>query len=196
MTASNVERRSTGWPWAGIVGGAALVVVALVLLLPRGESTARPELPPAPDFPLQVYQNAASLGGEEETTFATVLAQGKPVVLNFWAGLCGPCRAEMPELQSVFDNHADEVLLVGIDLGPFTGLGTVEQGVALLEELGVTFPAATTDRAAVLTDYGVLGMPSTFFITSAGGVASKWTGPLNEAKLLEKVEELLAAEEA
>lgn len=195
MTADKVEPKKTGWLW-GVIGGVAVVAVAVLLLVPRGETTTRPELPAAPDFPLQIYQNAESLGGSEETTFAAVLAQGKPVVLNFWAVLCGPCRAEMPELQSVFDGHGDEILLVGIDLGPFTGLGTVEQGLALLEELGVTFPAATTDRAEVLTDYGVLGMPSTFFITSTGGVARKWTGPLTESKLLELVDELLAVEEA
>lgn len=195
MTVDNAEFRKTGWLW-GVIGGVGAVAVAVALLVPRGETTSRPDLPAAPDFPLHVYQNAESLGASEETTFDALLAQGKPVVLNFWAGLCGPCRAEMPELQSVFDGHGDEILLVGIDLGPFTGLGTVEQGLALLEELGVTFPAATTDRAEVLTDYGLLGMPSTFFITSDGGVARKWTGPLNEAKLLELVDELLAVEES
>lgn len=195
MTAENAESKKTGWLW-GVISGVAVAAVAVLLLVPRGQATSRPELPAAPDFPLQVYQNAQLLGGSEETTFAAVLAQGKPVVLNFWAGLCGPCRAEMPELQSVFDDHSNEILLVGIDLGPFTRLGTVEQGLALLEELGVTFPAATTDRTEVLADYGVLAMPSTFFITSEGGVARKWTGSLNEAKLLELVAELLAVEES
>ncbi len=65
----------------------------------------------------------------------------------------------------------------------------------MLEELGVTFPAATTDREQVVVDFGVLGMPSTYFITSEGRVARKWTGSLIKAKLLELVDDLLALEE-
>jgi thiol-disulfide isomerase/thioredoxin len=184
-----------------------VIAVVALLLAPalasgfggRGESrrgSERPALPAARDFDIQVYQNGQPLGGLETSSFATVLDQGKPVVLNFWAGLCGPCRAEMPELQATYDALKDDIVLLGIDIGPFTGLGTVEQGVALLQQLGVRFPAGTTSSAAVVTDYGILGMPTTFFITSAGGVARKWTGPLNEDKLTELVNELLALEDA
>ena len=179
----------------------ALVVLALALLAPaawsrgRADADAAPaDLPQAGDFEIIAYQGGAALGGER-VQFSAVLAQGKPVVLNFWAGLCPPCRAEMPEFQEVYDQYADRILLLGIDLGPFTGLGSTDQGRALLEDFGVTYPAGTTEDAAVLSSFQVLGMPTTMFITPGGGVTHKWTGILNRDKLDELTRELLAAAE-
>ena len=174
-----------------------------VLLLPmacnRGEDggdagsgTATADLPQVGDFEIIAYQRTAELGGER-VQLSAVLAQGKPVVLNFWAGLCPPCRAEMPEFQEVYDEFSDRILLIGIDLGPFTGLGSTDQGRALLEELKVTYPAGTTEDASVVSRFQVLGMPTTLFVTPDGGVTDKWTGILTRDKLTELTEELLAA---
>ena len=68
---------------------------------------------------------------------------GQPVVLNFWAALCPPCRAEMPEFQRVYDEREAEVLVLGIDIGPQQFLGSREEGRALLADLGVHYPAGT-----------------------------------------------------
>lgn len=184
---------------------AGLAVLMLAVLAPAawsrgradgdaGAGPAAADLPQAGDFEIIAYQSGAELGGER-VQFSAVLAQGKPVVLNFWAGLCPPCRAEMPEFQEVYDEYADRILLLGIDLGPFTGLGTTAQGRALLEELGVTYPAGTTEDAAVLTRFQVLGMPTTMFITPDGGITHKWTGILTRDKLVELTRELLAVAE-
>ncbi|MDA2928132.1 TlpA family protein disulfide reductase [Acidobacteria bacterium AH-259-G07] len=144
----------------------------------------------APDFEIIVYQGDDVLGGKR-LRLSELLAQGKPVVLNFWAGLCPPCRVEMPEFQRVYDRYKGRIILVGVDVGPFTFLGTKEQGQALIAELGVTYPAATTLDPEVMRSYQVLGMPSTYFITPAGEIVDTWTGLLNEEKLGELVEELL-----
>ncbi len=160
-----------------------------------GTQAPRPaaQLPQAADFEIVVYQGGAELGSDERVAFSDVLGGGKPVILNFWAGLCPPCRAEMPEFQEVYEAFGDQIVLVGIDLGPFTGLGTIEQGKALLQELAVTYPAGTTEDASVVSRYQVLGMPSTFFVTPGGGITRKWTGLLTRAKLAEFTDELLAA---
>jgi thiol-disulfide isomerase/thioredoxin len=146
----------------------------------------------APDFEITVYQGAGVLGGEK-VMFSEVLAQGHPVVLNFWAGLCPPCRVEMPDLQEVHGKYQGRVLLFGLDVGPFVGLGSREDGQALLEELKVTYPTGTTFDANVVRDYQVLGMPTTLFIKPNGEVIRNWTGLLNQQKLEELVEELLAS---
>lgn len=180
----------------------ALAVLLLALLVPAAWSRGRAEadaaagagLPQVGDFEIVAYQSAAELGGER-VQFSAVLAQGKPVVLNFWAGLCPPCRAEMPEFQEVSDQFAGRIVLLGIDLGPFTGLGSVEQGRALLEDLGITYPAGTTEDASVVSRFQVLGMPTTMFVTPDGGVTHKWTGLLTRDKLVELTRELLAAAE-
>jgi thiol-disulfide isomerase/thioredoxin len=144
------------------------------------------------DFEISTYQGEGVLGGQE-INLSDVLAQGKPVVLNFWAGLCPPCRLEMPDLQAVNDEFGDQIVLLGLDVGPFTSLGSSDEGKALIQELGVTYPAGTTSDAQVVREYQITGMPSTFFIAPNGEVVRKWTGLLTEAKLTELVEELLEA---
>ncbi|MCH7734500.1 MAG: TlpA family protein disulfide reductase [Chloroflexi bacterium] len=144
------------------------------------------------DFEVEVYQREDILGGQN-LMFSEILAQGKPVVLNAWAGLCPPCRAEMPELQAVFEEFQDHMILFGLDLGPFTGLGNRDDAIKLIEEIGVTYPAGNTTEARVVTKYKILGMPSTFFIKPNGEILRNWTGALTTSKLRELVTELIAA---
>ncbi len=161
-------------------------------------STAKPAAagrdrgPAAPDFTITVYQGEGFQEGQE-IKLSDLLSTGKPVVLNLWAGLCPPCRLEMPDLQKVSDEFSDEILLFGVDVGPFTGLGSRDNGRALIRELGVTYPAGTTFDASVVRAYRVRGMPTTFFITPDGEIVNIWTGLLTRDKLAELVGELLAA---
>ena len=160
----------------------------------EGAPAASADLPQVGDFEIIAYQTGAGLTAER-MQFSAVLDAGQPVVLNFWAGLCPPCRAEMPEFQEVYDEYRDRILMLGIDLGPFTGLGNSDQGRALLDELGVSYPAGTTEDSDVVARFQVLGMPTTLFVTADGGVVAKWTGILTKEKLIEHVEELLAVAE-
>ncbi len=144
------------------------------------------------DFPITVYQGESVLGAET-IQYSDLLAQGKPVVLNFWAGLCPPCRVEMPDLQEVYEAYQDQVLLLGLDVGTFTALGTQEDGQALLAEVGVTYPAGTTPEAMVMQEFRVVGMPSTYFISPDGEIVNTWAGLLTRDKMEELVAELLAA---
>ena len=157
-----------------------------------GSEAAGSQLPA--DFMVLVYQGQDELGGQE-IRFSDLLAEGKPVVLNLWAGLCPPCRLEMPDFQAVHDEFGDRVVLLGLDVGPFTMLGTREDAQALIQELGVTYPIGTTDDARVVRDYGLIGMPTTYFLTPNGEVHRQWTGVLTEDKLVELVDELLGASE-
>lgn len=172
--------------------GGAFVLAACGQTAAAGAPISEDQRELAPDFELTVYQGGAALGGET-VQFSDVLAQGKPVVLNFWAGLCPPCRVEMPDLQAVYEEFDGQFLIVGLDVGPFTGLGTRDDGRALLKELGVTYPAGSTFEAEVMTDYRVIGMPSTHFITPEGEIVETWTGFLTEGKMTELIEALLVA---
>ena len=178
--------------------GAVAAVAALALAGCDGQSSDGDAAAPraaeetAPDFAFVAYQGEAVLGGKE-LAFSSVLQQGKPAVLNFWAGLCPPCRLEMPDMQQVYDEYQDRILLIGVDLGPFAGLGSREAGRALLRELKITYPAGTTFDAGVPQAYKLIGMPMTAFITPDGAIVKRWTGFLTKAKLIELVQELLAA---
>ena len=130
------------------------------------------------------------VGGQEVNLHD--LVGEKPIILNFWAGLCPPCRAEMPDLQEFYNEFEDRALVLGIDLGQPFGLGTQQDAQELLDDLGVTYPAGFTDDAAVVRDYEVLGMPTTVFIDAQGMIFNKWTGALNREVLEEKTLEMLA----
>ena len=144
------------------------------------------------DFPIEVYTGEEEVGASE-LSFSGLFDGGKPVVLNFWAGLCPPCRAEMPDIQAVHDEFKDRVVIFGVDIGPFVGLGNKSDATQLIRDLGVTYPTGATNEPGVISTYRVLGMPTTVFLTPDGKVKRTWTGLLTEAKLVELVEELMAA---
>jgi thiol-disulfide isomerase/thioredoxin len=142
------------------------------------------------DFVLDVYQGEEALGGSQ-VAFSEVLGMGKPVVLNMWAGQCPICRNEMPELQEAYETYGDEAVFVGVDIGPFVGLGSREDALALLEDLGITYPAGSTPDATVVRNYRVLGTPATYFVTPGGEILERWSGLLSGDQLTERIEELI-----
>ena len=170
------------WPVLFCLAVAAGALAAVGCAGPAGPTET------AYDFPITWYQGEDKLGAA-----APELSQlrGTPVVLNFWAGLCPPCRAEMPEFQEFQDNFAGRVTLVGVDLGQFLNLGSKEDARQLLGELGVTYAAGYTDDAQVVQSYRVLGLPTTVFITADGQLYRKWDGVLNLEKLSEIAGEML-----
>jgi len=144
------------------------------------------------DFTVEVYQGEDALGGQL-VRFSEVLAQGRPVVLNFWAGLCPICRAEMPSLQEAHNEYGDRVLILGVDIGPFVRLGSKDDGLALLDDLEITYPTGATSDATVMRDYRILGTPTTLFITPDGEVVRRRHGIFTEGQLSGFIDALLEA---
>ncbi len=142
-----------------------------------------------PDIAIETYQGEEQLGGSS-VQLSEVIGQGKPVVLNFWAALCPPCRAEMPDIQKVHEARGDEVTIIGLDIGVQQFLGTREQGKELLAELDVHYPAGTTFDEDIVRNYRILGMPTTLFINSDGTLLRSWSGLLNEEKFNEFIDQL------
>ena len=142
------------------------------------------------DFKLVAYQGEDQLGGRE-TTFARVFQHGKPVVLNFWAGNCPPCQAEMPAFQRVADDYRDEVIFVGVDVGRFTGLGSLEDGRALLSSLSIRFPTGYAVDATPVQEYNVRSMPTTLFFNAKGKIVKAYPGMLLEDAVRRNLDEML-----
>ncbi len=194
-SAAELRRNRRNTLWYGLLGGSLLLgaVVAVILVTSGGSSGAEvtdtKDL--APDFSFTLYQGQSTLGAQ---SLDISDLQGKPVVVNFWAGLCPPCRAELPELQEFYEDFKDQVTLVGVDIGQFTGLGNQQDARDLLRELGITYPNGFTDEGAVVSQYRVLSMPTTIFINSRGEVFRRWSGALNQEVLTEVVEEMLSQE--
>ena len=116
------------------------------------------------------------------------------MVLNFWAGLCPPCRAEMPDLQLFYEDFKEKVTLIGIDVGQFTNLGSQREAQNLLNKLDITYPAGFTTDASVVRKYEVFSMPTTVFINSKGEIFKKWGGLLTLEVLTDVSNEMLALE--
>ena len=167
-------------------GKGALAVLALILL--TGGLSCR-SVGAAPDFSIELYQGQEELGAAS-LDFADL--RGQPVVLNFWAGLCPPCRAEIPHFQEFYEEFQGRALLIGLDVGQFTDLGDQDNAKELLRELAVTYPAGFTLDESVMRNYEVLTMPTTVFIDAEGNIHRKWSGVLNRETLTKITTEMLA----
>ncbi len=150
------------WIWVSRVpGGAAAQVAAL----PPAPAVGHP----APDIAL------ATADGQ---TLRLSDLRGMPVVLNFWATWCAPCRTELPELQAAGRRLAGQVAIVGVDQGE-----PVEDVRALASQIGLTFPIPLDDQGQVGRLYGVRGLPTTFFVDRGGIIRQIQIGPVTEATL-------------
>lgn len=149
---------------------------------------------PPDDFAFVPYQgigNPDASEDEAEMMFSEVFEDGKPVVLNFWAGQCPPCRAEMPHFQQLADEYGDQFILIGIDVGPFTGLGRHEDAIQLLDELNITYPAGRAVEREPLVDYNATGMPTTVFFDAHGDIVDTRIGMIEENEMRDRIEELI-----
>ena len=188
------RERAGGVKRLAVPGIGLLVSMGLLGSLVLAACGTSAGLETAPGFSFSLYQGEDVLGAQE---LSLADLRGKPVVLNFWAGLCPPCRSEMPDLQEFYADYGNEVTLFGLDVGPFfVGLGSRQDGKELLKELEVSYPAGYTSDAGVVREYEVLGMPSTYFITADGKIFRKWGGLLTKDKLAEIIHEMLGVPQA
>ena len=140
----------------------------------------------ASDFELTLFKNALHDAGEH---LRLSELKGQPVVVNFWFPSCPPCRAEMPDFEKVFQNHrSDGVEFVGVQL---LGLDSAQDGQDFIEEIGVSFAIGPDEDGSIVRAYEVIGFPSTFLIDRDLRIVRAWSGPLNEEKLEELLQEIL-----
>ena len=117
--------------------------------------------------------------------FSDLFPSDRPVVLNFWAGLCPPCRAEMPGFQSVYDQYENRITLLG--------LGSNKDARRLLTKLNITYPTGYSHSRDPVVQFGVTAMPTTVFFTPDWKVFSTDVGYLDEGRLEGRIQRLLAA---
>ena len=115
---------------------------------------------------------------------------GKPVVLNFWASWCGPCKSEMPTFQKFYEEYGDQVhfLMVNLTDG---GQETVQTASAYIASCGYTFPVYYDTQREAAYQYGVNAVPVTYFIDAQGKMLGGASGALSAERLQQGIDHLL-----
>ena len=114
---------------------------------------------------------------------------GKPILLNFWATWCPPCKAEMPDLQEAYEIYGDEVCFVMVNLTDGSR-DTVEVVKTFVADNGYTFPVYFDTQSSAAMAYGIYSIPTTFLI-SADGVLLKSKSGMMTASEVEAAMKLL-----
>ena len=185
-----------GLIWLGLQPGSRPVRTTSVLISPTDQSPVLATLQSPADAssaPLPVSGVLASdftlktLDGSEVS-----LSQfrGQPVLINFWASWCGPCRREMPDLVRAYQAHKDEGLVIlGINL---TFQDSIPEVQAFVDEFKMTFPVLLDETGEVALDlYQMRGLPTSIFVDRDGLIARIRIGAMTGEQIDEFVEDIL-----
>ena len=160
-------------------------VVPVLVLLAYGFKTNPREIPsPLLDRPATAFTVTTFAG----SPLSLESLRGKVVMLNFWASWCRPaCYEEAPALERTWREYKDKgVVVVGIDIQDRD-----EAARAFLAEFGHSFPNAPDPAGRIAVDYGVYGVPETFFIDRKGRVRFKQVGALTDELARQRLDTLL-----
>lgn len=137
----------------------------------------------APDFVLETAV------GQQVTLSELIEADstGRPVVLNFWASWCAPCRVEMPHLQNAAVKYNGRAAILGVNQGE-----TAETVADFGAEYNISYPLLVDTDYTVNNLYAVRGLPTTVFIDADGIVREVVLGAVTQAVLEERLDNLIA----
>ena len=180
------------------VGGALLIVIGLLMVtgwmdtLSDSLAGADPQAAPTAQVTSQPQESAqpeATDGPEESqapipaldftltdqfgNTHTLEEYKGKTILLNFWATWCGPCRSEMPDLQSIYEDYGKnekDLVVLGVAAPNLGQEGAEADITAFLEENGYTYPTLMNTDASLFYSYGISSFPTTFMIDKDGNV--------------------------
>lgn len=186
--ADDVSQHPRGWLGSRRRRMAALFVAALIgatgvwvglRVVPNAQSTALvgPKGQPAPAFSLSRLVGSAA-------PLKVASLRGRPLVINFWASWCTPCRKEMPLLEAAYRREHGQVQFLGIDSNDTPG-----DARAFLRQVHVTYQVVSDGNGAVADRYGLYGLPTTIFINPSGVVAGRHIGELHANTLVEALQE-------
>jgi cytochrome c biogenesis protein CcmG, thiol:disulfide interchange protein DsbE len=113
----------------------------------------------------------------------------KPVIVNFWASWCGPCKMEAPDLQKFYEKYGTKVDLYGVNV---TSSDDPEKAMEFVQQFKLTFPIPMDVTGSVSDKYKVIAFPTTYIIDRQGVIRKKIIGTVDAATLEKELNALLA----
>ena len=109
-----------------------------------------------------------------------------PIILNFWASWCPPCRDETPHFEKIWRLYKEkDVVVIGINVQD-----DLNSANEYISEFDVTFVNGMDKNGRIMVDYGVTGLPVTFFLDREGMIIGRWVGSIGASSLESRVEAL------
>ena len=160
-----------------LVPGVAFLVLLAVALI---NNSPPPQVgDPAPSFEAELLTGDGELSLEE--------LRGKPVVINFWASWCVPCKDEAPMLSEADARYGDRVSFVGVDIRDARS-----SAQEFVERYDLDYPHVRDEDLSIYDDFGLTGQPETFFLDEDGVILEHIPGPLAREQLFQLLDSLTA----
>ena len=152
------------------------------------------EKPAAPGFNLPVIWDRTGLWpislrhATDDGRISLAELRGHPVVVNFWASWCIPCKEEAPVFAAAASAHGGRVVFLGLDVQDL-----VPDARHFLDKLGVPYVSVRDGSPETYSAYGLTGVPETYFIDSQGRAIGHAIGAVSRRELEASIAELVAA---
>ncbi|WP_129729652.1 redoxin domain-containing protein [Ectobacillus funiculus] len=104
--------------------------------------------------------------------------KGKKVILNFWATWCPPCRQEVPEMQTFYEKHKEDVVILAVNATALSTGETKEKVKSFASQYGVTFPILFDSTSEVSDTYRIMVLPTSYFVDTKGVIRQKSIGAM------------------
>ncbi len=159
-----------------------IIVLAIIAII-QSTTASTEELPKtgyqAPNFSLK------ALDGQ---TYSLQSLNGKPVVINFWASWCGPCKIEAPELVRLYDKYKARIEIYAVNV---TASDSIEGAKAFAQDYVFQFPVLIDEKGEVAQKYAIRPIPTTLFVNSEGIIIEQVIGLVDPQTMESKFRRLL-----
>ncbi|MBO6182635.1 MAG: redoxin domain-containing protein [Acidaminococcaceae bacterium] len=203
-----LKRHSNIMKYTVKAGGVLMILLGLLLCSgqlqaggeaasrnPAGETDAAQNAQRAAETNHKVAAVSFELKDQYGKTHTLSEYKGKVIFLNFWATWCPPCRAEMPDIQKLYERSPKEgegaVIVLGV-ASPKLGNEKDEAGIkAFMDKNGYTYPVLMDARGELFSAYGIRAIPTTFMIDREGNVYGRVQGALSGENIDKVVKQTL-----